>query len=98
MSGKIKVAITGANGYIGGVVSKILAANGYEITPLTRKEIELTDASALQNYLDSNPKIYFDHWINMAADQSVMSMEENTAESFEEMFQVNVKFISLLYK
>jgi dTDP-4-dehydrorhamnose reductase len=45
------VAVLGAGGTLGSLICKNLIADGYTVYPITRKELELTDAAAVTEWL-----------------------------------------------
>jgi GDP-L-fucose synthase len=47
----MKIAVLGANGFIGQVICKHFESRGYEVHALTRSNIDLTDFTAVSNWL-----------------------------------------------
>jgi dTDP-4-dehydrorhamnose reductase len=47
----MKVAIIGAGGYLGTFITTFLAQKGYEVIPITRQQLNLTNFEAVTNWL-----------------------------------------------
>lgn len=47
----MKIAVLGANGFIGKIICKHFESRGYEVHALTRSNIDLTDFTAVSNWL-----------------------------------------------
>ena len=47
----MKIAVLGANGFIGKIICKHFESRGYEVYALTRSNIDLTDFTAISNWL-----------------------------------------------
>jgi dTDP-4-dehydrorhamnose reductase len=50
----MKIAILGANGFIGSYLCTYLWARNHEVIPITRKNLDLTDADAVRTWLEKN--------------------------------------------
>ncbi|HZS06236.1 MAG TPA: dTDP-4-dehydrorhamnose reductase [Blastocatellia bacterium] len=75
----MKIAITGAAGQLGSDLVSALRARGQEVTPLTRAELDVTDAGRMRAVLaKARPEIV----INCTAENRVDDCEELLAEAF----------------
>lgn len=50
----MKVAVLGAGGFVGNIIVNYLQSKNYEVLPVTRRELNLTDYSAVQTWLATN--------------------------------------------
>lgn len=60
----MKIAILGANGFVGSSTVKYLTKLGYDVSPITRKTLDLLDCREVKLFLKSN---FFDVIIDCAA-------------------------------
>jgi dTDP-4-dehydrorhamnose reductase len=76
---RVKVAVIGANGQLGSDICGLLIAQGISFVPLTRREIDVTDAAQVDRVLES---AHADVVINTAAYHKVDQCEKDPALSF----------------
>ena len=50
----MKVAVLGAGGFLGSILTDYLTVNGYEVLPVTRRELMLTDHASVEQWLQNN--------------------------------------------
>jgi 3-oxoacyl-[acyl-carrier protein] reductase len=95
-----RIAITGANGYLGSELCRRFANAGYQVFPITRAELELSDPNSVQKYCAElgGAGEKFDYWINNAADQHVATFAELTPEFINQQLQTNFTSIALIYQ
>jgi len=75
----MKVAIIGANGQLGSDLCRVLARQKFEVAPLTRRDVDVSDAAQVDRILDaSRPDVV----ISTAAFHKVDECEKQPAQSF----------------
>jgi dTDP-4-dehydrorhamnose reductase len=85
----MKVLVTGANGMLGTDLCELLRQSGYETIPTTRKDFDITNETACEDFLNSCD---FDILIHCAAYTNVDGAESNK----ESAFDINAKATSYI--
>lgn len=95
-----KIAITGANGHLGGALCADFANAGYEVVALTRDDLDLAQSDSVQDYCQRAKRggLSFDFWINNAADQGVAEFKDLTPELIERQMATNFASVALIYQ
>lgn len=72
----MNIVVTGSNGRVGGALVDFFRVSGHEVIPLCRENVDLCDAAALREALES---LDFDAWVNPAAMSSPDQCERDPA-------------------
>ena len=82
-----KVAILGANGYIGRYLVKCLTIDGYNVLPITRTELNLTNFTEVGHWLEINQP---DTIINCAAAVSIADIRKHNVNYDDFRNNINI--------
>ena len=86
-----KVLITGGSRGIGFETAKILNNSGeYDVYTPTRKELDLSDLSCVENFCRTHSEETFDVLINNAGINDIHNIDEITDSELSEMMNVNL--------
>lgn len=88
---KKTVLLTGGSRGIGLGIYNLLTHRGYNVIAPTRKELDLSDSSSLENFIIKNADLRVDILINNAGLNILNSLDDLNSENFDLMNQVNVK-------
>lgn len=73
--GKLRVAITGANGYLASLI-RLYNGDAFEIIPITRADLDLSDVARVGKFIEH---IDFDACLHLAADATTAHCENDPA-------------------
>ena len=85
-----KVLITGGSRGIGAATAEQFRREGYEVFAPPRSELDLSNVSSIEHYLDANREVTFDVLVNDAGLNEIHPVEEITEEELNQMVNVNL--------
>lgn len=85
-----KALITGGSRGIGKAIASKFKEQGYEVVTPTRAELDLSDSTSIENYIQKNQNIYFDVIVNNAGCNDINTIENVTDEEINNMVSVNL--------
>lgn len=88
-----KIAVLGANGYIGRYLVENLTTDGYEVLPVTRSELTLTNTQQVKNWLEKYRPYAI---INCASSVSITGVREHNVNFDDLQNNINI-FLNFYY-
>ncbi len=77
----MKIALTGADGQLGSDISSVLKNDGFDVAPLTIKDVDIADRDSIRSVINTN--LAPDMVINTAAFHHVEVCEKDPIKSFK---------------
>ena len=91
-----RALITGGSRGIGKAIKELFLSRGISVSAPARAQLDLNSIESIENYMKEEPQV--DILVNCAGINHLASLEEMSAQSLQEMIQVNLTAQALLIK